>query len=689
MKAVALLPALLLVISPAVSAPYEFFISPSGNDAWSGKISSPYPARTNGPFATLARARDEVRQLQSDPTARKGERLLWLMGGEHFLAEAVVFGASESGSEDSPIRIKSHPGQRAILTGAKRISGFRETTDPSVLDRLPEEARGQVLETNLKEQGITDYGELKSRGFGQPIHPAGLELFFNDEPMTLARWPNEGWVKIADVPDGATSGKFLYEGDRPERWKSATDPWIHGYWTWDWADSYVKVGAIDTAKKEIATVEPHGVYGYKKGKRFRALNLLEEIDQAGEWYLERSTGTLYFWPPSPIEAGEAFVSLTEKLLVLENAAHISIEKVTLQGNRGTAVTVTDGDHVRLAGCAFKNIGNSAASFSGGSNHTITSCDVWNTGDGGFSINSGDRKTLTPGNSEVVNNHIHHYSRWCPTYRPAVSVSGVGDRVAHNLIHDGPHNAIMLHGNEHLIELNEIHHVCQDTGDVGAFYMGRDWTQRGNIVRFNLFHHLGGLSGVEGFIEAMAVYLDDWSSGTTVYGNLCYKAGRAVLIGGGRDNLVENNVFVECTPSVHVDSRGLGWAKNYFSGETTTLTDRLADMNYKEPPYSERYPELLTLYEDEPALAKGNKILRNISFGGRWLDLLDGLTDKVVDLRDNWTEGDPGFVDIEALDFHLKPNAPALSTGFKPLPLEKIGLFADSYRNSLPEQGLKR
>ncbi|MEO2046854.1 MAG: hypothetical protein ABGX16_09810 [Pirellulales bacterium] len=90
------------------------------------------------------------------------------------------------------------------------------------------------------------------------------------------------------------------------------------------------------------------------------------------------------------------------------------------------------------------------------------------------------------------------------------------------------------------------HVCLETDDVGAFYMGRDWTARGNHIRYNYFHHLG--HGGKG-IGVMAIYLDDWASGTTILGNLCVQAGRAVLIGGGRDNLVQNNLFVDCVPSM--------------------------------------------------------------------------------------------------------------------------------------------
>ena len=78
---------------------------------------------------------------------------------------------------------------------------------------------------------------------------------------------------------------------------------------------------------------------------------------------------------------------------------------------------------------------------------------------------------------------------------------------------------------------------------------------------NYFHDLQG-PGLHG---VMGMYMDDWASGFTVTGNIFYRAGRATLIGGGRDNIVENNLYVECTPSIHLDARGLSWASYYFDG----------------------------------------------------------------------------------------------------------------------------
>ena len=171
----------------------------------------------------------------------------------------------------------------------------------------------------------------------------------------------------------------------------------------------------------------------------------------------------------------------------------------------------------------------------------------------------------------------------------------------------------------------------------------------------------------------AVYLDDCSSGTLVYGNVFYRAGRAVQIGGGRDNTVENNIFVECDPCIQVDARGLNWARHWFDGTDDSVIALLKAMNYREPPFSTRYPQILTLFvEPDTAVPKGNSILRNICYQGKWLDLQDGLTDKIVHIQDNFNGADPGFLDAAHGNLQLRDDSPVYKSGFKRIPIEQIG-----------------
>src|SRR6266480_4567166 len=178
-------------------------------------------------------------------------------------------------------------------------------------------------------------------------------------------------------------------------------------------------------------------------------------------------------------------------------------------------------------------------------------------------------------------------RWSRCYVPAVGMNGVGLRASHNLIHDHPHCAILFTGNDHLIEFNDIHHIALETGDVGAIYTGRDYTFRGNRIRHNHIHETGGVG-----MGSMGVYMDDCVSGTEVFGNVFYKVHWAVLLGGGRDHRVKNNLFVDCDPAVRADGRGLDSTPVWRDMVDTYMRRELAAV--PSALYRERYPELKSL-----------------------------------------------------------------------------------------------
>jgi len=520
------------------------------------------------------------------------------------------------------------------------VTGFAPVTDPVILNRLDESARGNVLQASLKALGITD--------FGSPAG-GGLELFFLDNPMTVARWPNEGFVHIVEEAGGDKYdvrgrkgdriGKWVYDTDRPTRWAEENDVWVHGYWFWDWSDQRHKVKSIDTEKRIIEVEPPYHGYGYRKGQWYYAYNILAEIDSPGEWYVDRETGILYFWPPKPIDSGEAVVSVLPTMVTMNDVSHVTLRGMIIEAARGTAVTVSGGTQNRIVGCTIRNAGGGAVSISGGTHHGVVGCDIYQMGAGGISLNGGKRETLTPAGHFAENNHIHDYGRWHRMYRTAVSLNGVGNRASHNLIHDAPHIAIGFSGNDHVIEFNEIHSVCHESNDAGAMYAG-------------------------------------------------YRVTRAAFIGGGRDVVVENNLFVDCRPALHIDNRAQGWASDHVD---TTMKERLDAMPYKQPPWSTRYPALVNVWEDEPAAPKGNRVIRNVSFGGKWDGVQDGAR-KYQTIEDNLVDENPRFAAPErigedkeprAVDFALKPDSPAFTVGFKALPLDQMGLFEDETRASWP------
>ena len=678
----------------SLKAETAFFVAPGGSDAQAGTEASP--------FATLERARDAVRDLKARHALPPGAVTIWLRGGDHVRSTAFDLRAEDGGSSNAPARYQGWPGETARLLGGRVLRGFQPEADPGVLARLDESARGKVVSLDLRAAGITDFGSMKSRGFGRAAVPAHGELFFKGKPMTLARWPNEGtFERIAGFPESSAQGDdhggqlgglangFHYAGDRPRRWKSHEDIWVHGYWAWDWANSYEQVAAFDLDQRLLRTVAPHGLYGFRKGQRFNFLNILEELDQPGEWYIDRAAGRLYFWPPAPWAEGEVLLSLVDTPLIrLNGASHVQVKGLIMEAGRASGVEIRGGTGNTVESCVLRNLGNSGVTIAEGEAHGVVGCDVFDTGDGGVSLSGGDRRTLRPGAHFVENCHFARQGRWSKCYVPAIHVDGVGQRASHNLIHDHPHCAILFGGNDHLFEFNEIHHIALETGDVGAIYTGRDYTFRGNRIRHNFIHHTGGVG-----MGSMGVYMDDCVSGTEVFGNVFYQVHWAMFIGGGRDMRVENNIFVECDPAVRADGRGLDRSPVWRGMVDKTMRGRLGDVPLAL--YRERYPALRTLDRhygppEGPALVgdefkgvppEGNVVARNLCVG-KWLELGWHAQADVFEVRDNQVGPDPGFVNVAKMDCRLKEGAGPLPPGFQPVPFEQMGLRHDANRRAV-------
>ena len=132
---------------------------------------------------------------------------------------------------------------------------------------------------------------------------------------------------------------------------------------------------------------------------------------------------------------------------------------------------------------IRNTGGWAVSLSGKQSGVI-GCDLYHLANGGVSMSGGDRKTLTPAGLYVDNCHLYRFGRWNPICKPGVQVSGVGNRVTHNLLHDAPHMAIMWGGNDHTFEFNEFHSVVYGANDAGIMYAGYNPAMRGHVIRYN-------------------------------------------------------------------------------------------------------------------------------------------------------------------------------------------------------------
>ena len=380
----------------------------------------------------------------------------------------------------------------------------------------------------------------------------------------------------------------------------------------------------DAMTVSLKEIPENKVRGYKPGQRFCFLNILEEVNTPGDYYVDRETGLLYFYPLSQMDENTEllFSVLETPFFDIRDAQGITIADVTMECIRGVALAATDVSDLTIDGCHFRNIGNHAIDCKGGLRNRVLNCTIHDCGDGGIQIAGGDRMTLEPSGSEIINNHIYRISSWSRCYHPAILPKGVGITIAHNLIHDLPHIAILYSGNDMHIEYNEIYSVCMETGDAGAIYSGRDVTFRGNHVSHNYIHHLGGVG-----LGTMGIYNDDVLSGTIMEHNYFYEVGRAVMLGGGVDYVVKNNVFVKCYPAIHMDCRAAHteffWTACYeeqrgklYNGVQSFLhpNDPNVTLDCTKSPYIDRYPELaylVQMYDDGRQLAATADIEQNV------------------------------------------------------------------------------
>lgn len=652
-----------------------FYVATDGNDAWSGRMGAANAGKSDGPFATLDRARDAVRRLPA--AKRRNGATVIVRGGTYFLQAPLELGAQDSGTPAGRIIYAAFPGEEVRISGGREVKDFKRVTDPAVLGRLSESARVRVYRADLKRQGITNFGAADA---------GGLEVFHEDMPMWPARWPNQGFVKVGDLvvndgynirgTKGSKTGKFHYDGDRARHWVGEKDPWLHGYWFWNWSDQRQQIESIDVERKILAVKPPYHVYGYRKGQWYYAFNMLSELDAPGEYYLDRETGILYVWPPTYLGPGKTIVSVLENLVVMKDVSNVVLSGFTFEAARGTAVQVEGGSRVLVERSVMRNLGGYGAELSG-LGHGVAGCEIYQTGKGGIALKGGDRKSLQPGGLFAENNHIHHYGRVCRMYHPGISLTGVGNRAANNLIHSAPHMAIYFSGNEHIIEYNEIHHVSFESNDAGAIYAGRDWTMRGNVIRHNYLHDITGFENR----GCVGVYLDDMFASAAIYGNVFRNVTRAAFIGGGRDCTVENNIFIDCKPSLHVDARAMGWVGYHADDWIKEGREKgtLLGIAYKDAPYAAKYPKLPSILDDEPKAPKGNVIARNISVGGRW-DEIEKKARPYLIFESNLLGQDPGFVNAAGGDYRLRSDSPAFKLGFKPIPMERIGLFNGGFKS---------
>lgn len=575
-------------------AKIHIYVSPDGSDNNSGKIEEP--------LSTISAAIKASRGQNAPVTVS-------IFPGRYFINSTL-----EITEADSNLTIEAYDNGDVYLDGGVIISPddvrpISPETAERIIDRT---AVGHIVEVDLRPYR-TKRGIYGTRGFRRSYQNAPNELFVNGKPYSVTSYPKYGTPPLNLTDEMiVSSGSSPYNGefdmrpgiiraftDRLRKWEYADDAYLTGYFGSSYADDTVKISDIDTDEKTITTALPH-LFSFSggDGHNIRVINLLEEMSQPGEYFIDTENEILYFYPDSDISSSLIQLSSFDRVIMsIENAKNVTVSGITFENSRNSGIYIEGGAGVKIENCTFRNLGilgiqigcgatpmpegrhtahgvrasdvPTPVNFSrnmgswheylyefaawnnnGGKNHLIRNCVFCDTGAGGILLSGGDRKTLTPGGNTVDNCTFFRNNRLNRTYCGAVNIMGVGNSVVHCDISELPSVAVYLHGNDHNISYNKIHNVVKEVSDMGAVYMGRDCTEVGNKIHHNFFYDIA--TDYESGWGISAIYIDDNAIYNAVYSNFFYRVisnGKAnfsvIQFNKGGMTSVCNNFFIDC------------------------------------------------------------------------------------------------------------------------------------------------
>jgi len=662
----------------------------------------------DAPFISIPEAQAKIREMKGGSGLPEGGITVLVASGEYSAKDGINFTEEDSGTETSPIKYVSVERGGAVLNGGITLnaSDFEPLSDEEKAILNDETAKEKVVKVDLSKYGITsaDLGKLHNYGYSarKPGDALGYsELFINKERMTLSRYPNanaaDPYLRTGSGDDTSTFQIFsVFEfeesavaiKERGLNW-NIDELWTFGYFFYGWADSAVKVADLDTETLTV-TLGQAPEYGIGLLKSFYFYNILAETDVPGEYYIDRDNLILYFYPTEEFDNGVITVSLTnDNLITSTGASYIVIDGFEITGSRTNGLAIL-GDNITVQNCLISDVRYDAVVVNG-TNINVLNNEICYIGESGIIAKGGNAETLTSPGILIDNNYIHHWSQIGRTYESAIELKGCGVVASHNEMHDAPHQAVNFEGPNHVIEYNEIYNVCLETDDCGAIYSGRRYDWYGGIIRYNFIHDVG----VKG-ADVQGIYLDDALSGQTVYGNVSANVGRrGIMVGGGRDNVIENNLIVnadKCTIDVDTRARDgmIDGPDSWFYEHTVEMPADLIKMQAQEawlnafPGYGDIIPYTVDYKgdPDDPMLScnPGNNIIRlNMYYtvGGN-NDVSDSISDEVVSMgtvEDNHTIVDLEYTQIPGYaegDCTLADDAEAYRYGFEKLPFDEMG-----------------
>lgn len=716
----------------------DFYISPEGNDQWSGTLADPDDAKSDGPFATLGRARDAVRQLRQ--AGNQGDIRVLVRGGAYRLSSTVVFSLEDSAPDGRTTAYAAYGDETPVFTSAVPINSWKKPGSPSPL--LLAVARGKVWTADVPEEltkvlTLYDGTQLLRRAWSKPFTPTRWvdpELTHSQiafPPGAMLNWPDllNGELRVIPSCDYEMCLLPLAEVDEAAGIARTTEPASR---------SMGKVKFLD----ETVWVE----------------NILEVLDEPGEWVFNSAERKLYLWPAGDTPS-DAIVApkLTELVRVEGKIDYNGPTDETVKGLVFQGLTFTCGERRPWSGATKGELQHKWEHFDsptalvrlrGAQRCTVQACRFVDTSGTGLRLDltcldnrvidnevartggvgillagyGPGTKDVNKGN-EISNNWIHHVGQiyWAS---PALTVwQSSENNITRNLIHNTPYAGITvsgrtgwttdtehtfraheidlpdyeempsagtgsskihrewwtvrekyMHARKNFVAFNDIHDVMELMGDGNGIYISGSGKE--NHIYRNYIHHIDG-DGVAGGIRC-----DNDQYETIIEGNVLYKVRSAQSgIATTEMNHILNNIIVDVIPSRRpITEPNIVHGYISIPDPTWPLEGARIQRNIIWSPRPDYWPivEHRSFPKGAGDRLKGTETDYNLYWcpeDPQWGQRhIDEQKANGVELHSLYV--DPMFIDVENGDLRLKPESPALKLGFKPIDMAQVGLMPD-------------
>ncbi len=666
----------------------NLYVSPAGNDQWSGRSAAPAADRADGPLASLTGARDRLRQLRAEASGTLGPVTVHVRGGVYRMEAPFVLEAEDSGTAAEPVVFAAEPGERPVFSGGHALTGFRQNG-------------------NLWETMIPDV---------QAGHWYFRQLFVNGQRRQRARGPNEGYYRIAALLPGPrdAQGKeiardgFKFRPGDLQPWADLSD--VNLVLMHSWETSIHPLKSVDTVSNIVRFAAPLKEWwsiGYwEAAQRYYVENARELLDQPGEWYLDRQTGVLSYWPLPGERLGETEVvapRLTELVRFSGDAdqgrfvQHVTLKGLSFQhadwvldprGNSSTqaavevpAAIMADGAlNCGIEDCEVAHVGTYGLWFRRGCKDCrLQRNRLFDLGAGGIRVGEASMAKTDVAESSRVwvdNNLIFDGGHVFPAGVGIWVAQSSHNRISHNDIHDLLYSGLSIGWNwndatnrthDNVIEFNHVHDLVHGVlSDAGLIYcLG---VSPGSVIRNNVFHDIWPYANPP---FGWGIYLDATCGGYRVENNLVYntRSGGLMYNNGGHEHVIQNNVFA-------LSADYALWPfhekrPNTFRRNLVFLTQGRLLVPYGERSLNERLAAHQSpgdwddnVYWDTEGADKLKFYQRNFA---DW---------QALGLDRHSLIADPQFANAAAHDFRLEPASPARKLGFQPWDFNQAGLYGD-------------